>query len=110
MTRKGMLVLVLTGALATSLASSFVRSHVRVAYPGSMDCRQGCEFVAGGWPFRYLVDQPGISPAGSVSLSGGLLGVDVFRSTAFGATVLFWILAWAAAAWMARRMTRPGGH
>jgi hypothetical protein len=55
-------VFVLVCATATTLGSSAVHSRMTVVYPGSMDCQRGCEFVAGGWPFAYLVDYPGISP------------------------------------------------
>ena len=91
--------LVLIAAIATALASSVVPGHVRVAYPGSMDCQQGCDVVAAGWPFLYLVDEPGLSPVGSVSLVGGLLGLDTFRLDALLETVMFWICAWAAVVW-----------
>ena len=41
-------------AVGTFLASSIVRRHGHAAYPGKMDCRQGCDFVAGWWPFPLL--------------------------------------------------------
>ena len=106
MARKWMALVVLIVAIATSLASSVVPGHVRVAYPGSEDCQQGCDFVAGGWPFLYLVDHPGISPFGSVSLIEGLLGVDIIRLVALGETFLFWTCAWTAVVWMTRRARR----
>lgn len=96
--------LVLIAAAVTSLATSVVPGHVRVAYPGSEDCQQGCDFVAGGWPFRYLVDHPGISPTGSVSLTEGLLGADIIRPDALAETLLFWACVWTAAIWVSRRV------
>jgi hypothetical protein len=74
MNRKWVVLAVMIAALGTTLASSGITGHVRVTYPDSMDCQQGCDFVAGGWPFRYLVDNPGVSPVGSVSLIDGVFG------------------------------------
>jgi hypothetical protein len=107
MTRKGLALVVLIVALGTALVSSAVPGRVRMAYPGSMDCQKGCDFVAGGWPFLYLVDQPGISPVGSVSLGDGLLGADIIRPGAFSGTLLFWIGAWTVIIWMTRRARWP---
>lgn len=100
MARTWMTPAVLIVALGTSLATSLVPGHVRVVYPGSEDCQQGCDFVAGGWPFRYLVDSPGVSPFGSVSL----LGEDIIRPGAFVETLVFWICIWAAVILATRRM------
>ena len=103
MNRKVFALVVLIVAFGTALVSSAVPGRVRLAYPGSTDCRQGCDFIAGGWPFLYLVDQPGISPVGSVSLAHGLLGADIIRPRAFSETFLFWVCAWTAIIWMTRR-------
>ena len=97
-----MTLVVLIAAVVTSLATSVVPGHVRVAYPGSEDCQQGCDFVAGGWPFRYLVDNPGVSPFGSVSL----LGEDILRPGPFAGTLLFWTCIWAAVILATRRVMR----
>jgi hypothetical protein len=80
-------------AVATALASSLVLSHVAVAYPGMVGCELGCQFLAGGWPFPYIVDHPGISPSNSISLIEALLGVDVFWPGHFLATLFFWFAA-----------------
>jgi len=61
-----------------------------MVYPYSEDCAKGCEFVAGGWPFRYLVDSHGLSPAGSVSLILGLTGDDILHLDLLAATFVFW--------------------
>lgn len=106
MARKWMVLVVLIAAVGTSFATSVVPGHVRVAYPGSEDCQQGCDFVAGGWPFRYLVDHPGTSPTGSVSLTDGLLGADLIKPGALSATLLFWACVWTAAIWTTRRFRR----
>src|SRR4051812_38585997 len=82
MARRWMARVVLMAAVGPSLATSALPGHRRVAYPGSQGCQQGCDFVAGGWPFRSLVDHPGISPFGSVSLTDGLLGADIIRPDA----------------------------
>lgn len=81
-------------AIISTGVSSLVHGSVRVAYPGSTDCIQGCDFISGGWPFAYLVDNPGISPRGSVSLVEGLLGVDIIRPAQFLGTICSWMLAW----------------
>lgn len=90
-------------AIVTSLSSSVVRGSARIAYPGSTDCARGCDFVAGGWPFFYLVDNPGISPRGSISLIDGLTGSDIVRAGPLCATLIFWACVWAALIWVARR-------
>ncbi len=97
---------VLVAGVVTALASSVVPGQVRVSYPGSEDCQQGCDFVAAGWPFRYLVDHPGISPFGSVSLIDGLMGADIIRPGAFAETILFWACAWMIAIWLVGRARR----
>lgn len=104
MARKWMTLVVLIAAGGTSLATSAVPGHVRIAYPGSEGCQQGCDFVAGGWPFQYLVDHPGISPFGSVSLTDGLLGADIIKPGALAETLLFWACVWTAAIWATRRV------
>jgi len=106
MARKLMALVVLTAAVGTSLATSAVPGHVRVAYLGSEDCQQGCDFVAGGWPFQYLVDHPGISPFGSVSLIDGLLGADIIMPGALAETFAFWACVWTVAIWVTRRVRR----
>lgn len=72
-----------------------MRGTARMDYPGSTDCAQGCDFVSGGWPLSYLVDNPGISPRGSISLVDGLLGVDIIRIAPLLGTFLFWAIVWA---------------
>lgn len=78
-------------ALFATFTSSMVPTTVIVFVPGSLDCVQGCRFVAGGWPFAYLIDHPGISPRGSVSLIEGLLGVDLIWKREFLLSFLFWL-------------------
>ncbi|MEO8655129.1 MAG: hypothetical protein ABI409_13470 [Ramlibacter sp.] len=104
--RKVLLVSVI--AAATTLASSVISGRVRAFYPGSMDCALGCEFVAGGWPFPYLVDHPAISPTGSVSLVNGLLGVDIIWFGSLAATYGFWLALFAAFGWAIGRSARHG--
>jgi hypothetical protein len=95
-------IVVIVPATIATLASSLVTGTVRVAYPGSMDCVEGCVFAAGGWPFKYLVDHPGISPVGSVSL----LGEDIVRSGALAATFTFWFCAFSCLVWLVGRRMR----
>lgn len=101
MVRRWKVALVSVSAATAALASSAVPGSVRAVYPGSMDCAQGCQFVAGGWPFPYLVDHPGISPVGSVSLLGGLLGEDIIWPGSLLATFVFWLGLCSAVVWVA---------
>lgn len=97
-------------AVAATLASSVVPGHVRVAYPGSMDCAHGCESVAGGWPFPYLVDHPGISPTGAVSLVNGVLGVDLIWPGSLAATFACWLGLFVAILWLVLRVAPHGAR
>jgi hypothetical protein len=90
-------------ATAATIATSAVPRLVTVTYPGTMDCQHGCNFVAGGWPFPYLIDHPGISPTGSVSLANGLLGVDIIWPGHLFATFVFWLMLFAAIGALAGR-------
>jgi len=90
-------VLILARAAGATLASGFIPGHAWVAYPGSMDCVDGCDFVACGWPFPFVIDHPGISPGGSASLFGWFLGLDMLRPGHLAATFVFWLCVLAAA-------------
>jgi hypothetical protein len=81
------------GALLLSLLSSLVDGEVFEPSTSFLECEKGCRFVAGGWPFDYLVDYPWFSPAGSVSLLGALAGEDRFIILTFAANCLFWAVA-----------------
>jgi|LakMenEpi03Aug12_release.lakeMendotaPanAssembly.Ray.scaffolds.fasta_scaffold350821_2 hypothetical protein len=80
-------------AVGATLLSTLVTSEVQVAYPGSEDCGSGCAFVAAGWPRPFIVDNPGISPVGSVSLTGALLGIDLVLGGAAAIDLLVWFVA-----------------
>jgi hypothetical protein len=79
-------------ALIATTASSLWLGRVKTIIPGSTDCNEGCNLIAGGWPFFYLVDQPAFSPSGSISLVGGLLGVDTILPWSFVASLAVWLL------------------
>jgi len=100
------LAVVLSLAVGATLVSSVIPGKVHVVYPGSMDCVHGCDFLSGGWPFPYLVDHHGISPTGSVSLLGAILGVDIVWVGSLVATFAFWLAVSAAVVWIARRVQR----
>ena len=68
-------------------------------YPDIMGCESACLVAAGGWPFPYLVDYPGLSPAGSASLIGAMLGVDVIWPDELATTFLFWLAMSVLAVW-----------
>jgi hypothetical protein len=97
-------------AVMATLASSAIPGRVRAIYPGTLDCQQGCDFVAGGWPFPYLVDHPGISPTGSVSLVNGVLGVDLVWPGSLAATFLCWLGLFVPVAWLVTRLTSHGSR
>lgn len=84
-------VLAATSALVATMVSSVVYCSVSAVYPDIMGCEHGCYVAAGGWPVAYLVDYPGISPVGTVSLTDALLGVDRFRAASFALSLLFWL-------------------
>ena len=84
--------LVVVLAAAATLGSSAIPGKDRAFYIGRIDCFKRCDFVAAGWPFPYLVDHPGISLAGSVSLVEGLPDVDIFWFGAPAAAYSFWLL------------------
>ena len=101
-------------ALLLTLASSAVQgTRLEVQ---DWDCPpepQSCArpVVVLGFPFPYVSDFHGISPVGSASLSGALLGEDHFHPGAFAADAGLYLLAAAAAqaAWRAlRRRVRRG--
>jgi hypothetical protein len=89
-------------AFVATLLSSYVHGTVRLRYPGTIDCSEGCDFVAGGWPFMYLIDSHGLSPAGSVSLLDGLMGLDIVDAQSTAATFLFWLVVFALSMWLGR--------
>jgi len=105
-TRVAALLIAAAAAVAT-LVSTAVPASVHLVYPGTMDCEQGCDFVAAGWPWPYLVDSHGISVRGSVSLSGGLTGEDIIIPGRIAATYLFWLALLSVVAhlavWLRRR-------
>lgn len=89
-------------AAVTTIVSSAVPGTVFARYPDIMGCEQSCSVVAGGWPFPYLVDYPGISPAGSVSLF--MLDVDVIWPGALAATFLCWLALILGLTWVVRKV------
>ena len=73
-----------------TLGSSFIPRTVSAQYDDIMGCEQSCQVAAGGWPFAYAVDYPGLSPLGSADIVGLLLGVDMLRVGALAATFACW--------------------
>lgn len=90
-------------AIAATLASSLVGGRASSSYPEIMGYENACATAAGGWPFPYLVDFPALSPAGSVWLIGGLLGMDKFRYPQLAGSFLFWLGAGSLACLLIRR-------
>jgi hypothetical protein len=104
--RKRTPLLVVLGATVLTLASSAIRGHAMVNYADIEGCASGCSVAAAGWPFPYLADYPGLSPAGSASLASAIGGGDHVLWTAFVATWLAWAAAIALVLWLARRRRR----
>jgi hypothetical protein len=102
---KRTLMALLFAAIAT-LVSSTIPGWVRDVDPGSMHCQQGCDVVAAGWPFPYIVDYHGLSPVGSADVLGALFGLDFIWPGAMAATFLFWLGLLVAVAWLGRWFAR----
>ena len=111
MTFRGKSLLAAGLAVVATLASSAIGGTVIAIYPEIMGCESGCLAAASGWPAPYLVDYPGISPVGSVSLTNGLLGIDKIWPAELVLTFIFWLAISALVVWLlvrrGRRRTSP---
>ena len=105
--RKRSILFVLIVATALTLASSALPGRATVNYQDIDGCTAGCTVAAAGWPFPYLADYPGLSPAGSASLSEAVLGSDHVLWTSFVATWLAWVTVIGLLAWLALRRRAP---
>jgi hypothetical protein len=105
--RKRLLVIVLVLATLATLASSAKRGHATVNYPDVEACSAGCTVAAAGWPFPYLADYPGQSPAGRTSLAEAITGNDHVLWTSFVLTWLAWTVAVGAMAFLLRPRRAP---
>jgi hypothetical protein len=111
MLRRNKALLLIVLALVATLASTAVPGTAHLAYPGTMDCEQGCAFVAAGWPWAFLIDSHGISVRGSVSLFAVVTGEDILDARLLAATFSFWfavslLLAWFFATWRRRTASK----
>jgi hypothetical protein len=104
MSQASRVVTVTTGALVMTLASSAVpgtRLEVQAwdCPPAPASCPR--PVIVRGFPFPYVSDYHGISPVGSASLSGAILGEDRFRPGGFLANLALYgvVLAAIGAAW-----------
>ena len=80
-------------ALLLTYLSLLISMKVTVVRAGSMDCEQGCDVVAAGFPKPYLVDGI-ISPVGSVSMNPidlFLAPLDEFIFVNFVICYVFWL-------------------
>ena len=80
-------------ALLLTYLSLLIPAKVNVVRVGSMDCEQGCQVVAAGFPKPYLVDAI-ISPVGSVSMNPidlFLAPLDEFILVNFLISYVFWL-------------------
>lgn len=79
-------------ALLLTYLSLLIPAKVTRVRVGSMDCEQGCQVVAAGFPKPYLVDGI-ISPVGSVSMNPidlFLAPLDEFILVNFLISYVFW--------------------
>ena len=106
--RKRSLLLVFAASTLLALASSAIRGHATVNYPDVEGCSAGCTVAAAGWPFPYLADYPGLSPAGRTSLVEAVTGRDHVLWTSFLATWVAWTAAVGALTYVLRRRHAPG--
>lgn len=82
----------LLSALLLTYLSLLIPAKVTRVRVGSMDCEQGCQVVAAGFPKPYLVDGI-ISPVGSVSMNPidlFLAPLDEFILVNFLISYVFW--------------------
>jgi hypothetical protein len=105
--RKRSVVIVLFVATALALGSSAIAGRTTVNYSDIEGCAAGCTVAAAGWPFPYLADYPGLSPAGKASLGDAVGGSDHVLWTSFVATWLAWAGFIGALAWLVRRRRVP---
>lgn len=86
---------VAAASMVATIASSAIPGTVTTRYADIMGCEVSCPMDAGGWPFAYVVDYPGLSPSGSADFLGYLIGVDMLLHASFAATSLCWVLIFA---------------
>jgi len=82
-------------SMVGTIASSAIPRRATARYADIMGCEVTCPVAAGGWPFAYVVDYPGLSPSGSADVLGYLLGVDRLLHGSLAATFLCWLLFFA---------------
>ena len=103
------LVLLAFASTALTLATIFV-SGTRLEVqdwdcpPAPASCAR--PVTVGGFPLPWVSDYHGISPVGSVSLTGAILGEDHFHAGAFVADVACFLVAGGALMMLASRATR----
>ncbi|MCV2355566.1 hypothetical protein LNV09_15580 [Paucibacter sp. B2R-40] len=86
-------------ATVATLVSTIVPGRVSATELGMVGCENECSFLTGGWPVPFIVDGPGVSPAGSVDLLGVLLSVDTLLPKAMAANLAIWFAALVAGTW-----------
>lgn len=80
-------------ALVLTYLSLLVPAQVHISRPGTMDCEQGCQVAAAGFPMPYVVDGI-ISPVGSVSMDPFnllFIHLDEFVLINFVISYIFWL-------------------
>ena len=80
-------------ALVLTYLSLLVPAQVHISRAGTMDCEQGCQVAAAGFPVPYVVDGI-ISPVGSVSMDPFnllFIHLDEFVLINFVISYIFWL-------------------
>ena len=57
-------------AIVLLIVSAVIPNTIETHYSDIMGCEQSCTVDAAGYPLAFIVDYPGLSPAGSAGLSG----------------------------------------
>ena len=87
---KSLVLLTPISAIVLLFVSAFIPNTIETNYSDIMGCEQSCTVDAAGYPLPFIVDYPGLSPAGSADLLGALLGNDNVNPITLIFSFLFW--------------------
>lgn len=102
-----LLVILLLALVATIASGELWHGTTTILFEGVDPGLTPIEVVTGGWPLPFLVDNPSISPVGSVSLVNAILRMDHFRVWAFLGDLAVYALLAAAIRKGRRHARRP---
>jgi hypothetical protein len=86
---RGFLSVILAAVLL--IITTFIPNTATVTYSDILGCEKECSVVATGYPFPFIADYPGLSPANSADLMGLLMGWDKIIGLNLVASVLFFL-------------------